>query len=237
MQDKSELVRSNAAPICDQFNDSNADSNASLGAANASYSRKYIFPGVIEVALRRCIEDAPKQGILPIRLAMLAAQLYGTNWFSVWDALKQLKGIGKDPHPRQCAERMQSLGLTETRKHKVGGRDIYQARLRADVMLFDVSHFHGKTAMRLTDGIETFYASRSNASGLAGLLLVGIHVTGLTNSTDLRKFCEPQHSYSYPSPLTSKILGNFIDEGMVATIRPQGLTHGAFDVVPVGYSS
>jgi hypothetical protein len=104
-------------------------------------------------------------------------------------------------------------------------------------MLFDAKHIHGQTAMRLKDDIETFYANRSNASGLAGLLLVGIHVTGFTNSTDLRKFCEPQHSYRYPSSLTSKILGEFINEGMVATIRPQGLTHGAFDVVPVGYSS
>lgn len=214
-----------------------SNAGGSGNETNPFTSGQYIFSGIIELAIRRSIEDAPKQGISPIRLAILAAQVHGRNWFSVSDMTMRLAGVGKEVPSRECAQRMERLGLTETRRQGIGGKQVYQARIRADVMLFDANHIHGQTALRLIDGIETFYASRPNASGLAALLLIGIHVTRLTNSTDLRKFCEPQHSYGYPSSLTSKILGKFIDEGMVATIRPQGLTKGAFEVVAVGFSS
>jgi hypothetical protein len=116
MQSEYESVRSYEEPTFDQQSDKKATSIAASSAAHAAHSRNFIFPGIIELALRRSIEHASSQGISPIRVAMLAAQTHERNWFSVSDVFKQLTGVSKEQPSKECAQRMENLGLTETRR-------------------------------------------------------------------------------------------------------------------------
>lgn len=229
MQESSEFMNALKGPIADSNSD--AIPIDSGNSTDAAVSRKFIHPGTIELALRQSIEDCPKQGILPIRVAILAAQTHGNKWFSIAAVTRHLIGDKEDYPSRSCALRMENLGLAEVREHKEGNQRIFQARLK--IRMFNEDHAHGRTSLRVATNMNQYYASRPRASGLPALLLVGIHDRELTDSTDLRRFCEPEHSFDYESGTTSKILNAFADAGMVTLIRDGNRIAGAFLVIPV----
>jgi hypothetical protein len=194
-------------------------------------SRKYIHPGTIELALRKSIEDSPRQGILPIRVAMLAAKIHGNDWFSIADVARKLVGDKEEYRSRDCARRMENLGLAEAREHREGNQRIFQARLK--VQLFDADHPHGDSSRKLAVNMDHYYDAKPRASALPALLLVATYKEGLIHSKQLRKFCEPQHSFDYESAATSKILREISDSGLLIIIRDDHRVSGAFLAIPV----
>ena len=136
-----------------------------------------------------------KQGVLPIRIALAASISHGNDWFPVNDVCRSLfpKNAGNKWIAGTLAQRMVQIGIAETQLQGSGkGFRTHVARLTCD--LVEQSHFHGKKSLQLRGSIEAFYCSRSFASPVAALLLVGLHVFQIHHSRELRRFLEPESS-------------------------------------------
>lgn len=200
-------------------------------AKNQVVSQKFFHPATIELALRQSIKDSPDQSIWPIRVAIIAAQMFGNDWFSIAAATRALVGFEEKYRSRDCAERMTALGLVEAREHRDGNQLIIQARIK--VPLFDADHAHGLTSMRIAHDINRYYDAKPRASALPALLLVGIHNEQMKHYSDLRDFCRPDYLFVRGYAAFFKIIQAFNDAGMVTLARNGPKSRGTTLVIPV----
>jgi hypothetical protein len=148
-------------------------------------SGKILHPAAIERYCRRSIELHPKKNCSEIRLAIEASVLHGNEWFIGLPIFRLVSGQA-DPCISESSRKMlEELGIAECKLDK--GQ--YILRLLGEMV--DIDHHHGRRAAALRRNIEIHYKTRTRATPLAALLLLGIDVQQINSFRRLHEFVGP----------------------------------------------
>lgn len=206
----------------ENFDQSDSRSLAPIG--------KIIHPADIERYCRLSLERNPVKNFSEIRLAIEASILYGNEWFTGLPVFRRVSGQANLYISSNSRKVLVDLGIAECKLEK----DQYKLKLLGQMV--DIDHHHGRKAAVLRRDIDIHYKTRTRATPLAALLLLGIHAHRIYFSQDLHEFLGPEAWITNPrrSTMTSnKILQKLCQDGILHGVRDGDKANQPFTVFPV----
>lgn len=189
--------------------------------------------GDIESFCRMSLRQASKHAALAIRVAIAASMTAGNDWVSVVKIQSKLVGASKSlSSGRPVAERLESLGIAESRVESVNGRPTHQIKLRSS--LFDLDHFHGGASDQVRSALEAYCGSRRRATPLVALLLIGIYVFQIKDSKELGDFLKPELDVEKNPSSPTRLLNQLHEDGLITIMRTHKSRAKPYAVIPVG---
>lgn len=196
---------------------------------------KIISPATLEHCCRHIIATNSKLGAQSVRIALAASIAHGNDWFpvnNVYLNLASTRKVGCSSVTGLLAQRLVHMGIAETRLQASGkGFSSHVARLTCK--LVDQSHFHGQKSLKLFEQIETYYGRRPDASPVAALLLIGLHVFHIHHSRELGRFIEPESSVVTNPSICGRTICALQEAGLLAIDRSHECLKRPYLVYPL----